>query len=68
MGQNPSKDSDCTQVLKTLLKSSGVETPHSFKELFPAIEKYCYWLDPDKGTLSHEEWREVMRCLRHTYQ
>ena len=38
------------QVLKTLLKSAEVEISHSsFKELFSAIEKYFYWLDPDKG-------------------
>ena len=24
--------------------------------------------DPDKGTLRHEEWDEVMRCLRSAYQ
>ena len=57
------------QVLKALLKSSGVEISQSpFKELFSAIKKYCYWLDPDKGTLRHEEWDEVMRCLRSAYQ
>ena len=50
MGQNPSKHSDYMQVVKTLLKSSAFEISHSsFKELFSAIEKYCYWLDPDKG-------------------
>ena len=39
------------QVLKTLFKGLGFELSHSsFKELFSAIEKYCYWLDPDKGT------------------
>ena len=69
MGQNPSKHSYYMQVLKTLLKSSGVEIYHSsFKELFSAIEKYCYWLNPDKGTLRHEEWQEVMLCLRCAYQ
>ena len=64
------------QVLKTLLKSarikkksSRVEISHfSFKELFSATEKYCCWLDPDKGTLRHEEWQEVMCCLCHAYQ
>ena len=56
MGQNPYKHSDYMQVLKTLLKSSGVEISHSsFKKLFSAIEKYCYWLDPDKETLRHEK-------------
>ena len=56
MGQNPSKHSDYMQVLKTLLKSSEVEISHSsFKKLFSAIEKYCYWLDPDKETLRHEK-------------
>ena len=69
MGQNPSKHRDYIQVLKTLLKSSGVEISQSpFKELFSAIQKYCYWLDPDKGTLRHKEWHEVMRCLRRAYQ
>ena len=69
MGQNPSKHSDYMQVVKTLLKSSAFEISHSsFKELFSAIEKYCYWLDPDKGTLRHEEWQEVMRCLRRAYK
>ena len=64
MGQNPSKHSDYMQVLKTLLKSSGVEISQSpFKELFSAIKKYCYWLDPDKGTLRQEEWHEIMHCL-----
>lgn len=68
MGQNPLKHSDYMQVLKTSLKSSGVEISHSsFKELFSAIEKYCYWLDPDKGTLRHEEWGEVMCCLCCAY-
>ena len=57
------------QVLKALLKSSGVEISQSpFKELFSAIKKYCHWLDPDKGTLSHKEWHEAMRCLRRAYQ
>ena len=43
MGQNPSKHCDYMQVLKTSFKSSGVEISHSsFKELFSAIEKYCY--------------------------
>ena len=52
------------QVLKTLLKSSEVEiSQSSFKELFSAVKKYCYWLDPDRGTLRYEEWQEVMRCL-----
>ena len=65
MGKNPSKHSDYMQVLKTLLKSSGVEISHSsFKELFYATEKYCYWLAPDRGTLRYEEWQEVTRCLR----
>ena len=65
MGQNPSKHSDCMQVLKTLLKSSEVEiSQSSFKELFYATEKYCYWLAPDGGTLRYEEWQEVMCCLR----
>ena len=42
--------------IKFKKKSSEVEISHSsFKELFSAIEKYCYWLDPDKGTLRHEE-------------
>ena len=69
MGQNPYKHSDYMQVLKTLLKSSGVEISHSsFKKLFSAIEKYCYWLAPDKGTLRHEKWQKVMRCLCHAYQ
>ena len=69
MGQNPSKHSDYIQVLKILLKSLAVEIFHSsFKESFSAIEKYCYWLDPDKGTLRHEEWQEVTCCLRLAYQ
>ena len=68
-GQNPSKHSDYMQVLKTLLKNLRVEISHSsFKELFSAIEKYCYWLDPDKETLRHEEWQEVMRCLHCAHQ
>ena len=47
-----------------MLKGLGVEISHSsFKELFSAIEKYCYWLDPDKGPLRHEEWQENMQCL-----
>ena len=58
MGQNPSKHSDYMQVLKTLLRSSGVEISHSsFKNLFSATENYCYRLDPDKETLRHEEWQ-----------
>ena len=69
MGKNPSKHSDYMQVLKTLLKSSGVEISHSsFKNLFSAIGKYCYQLDPDKETLRHEEWQEVMHWLRRAYQ
>ena len=69
MGQNPSKHSDYMQVFKTLLKSSGVEISHSSSQkLFSAIEKYCYWLDPDKGTLRHKEWQEDMCCLRRAYQ
>ena len=76
MEQNPSKHSDYMQVLKTLLKGLGVEISHtSFKELFSlplkniaAIEKYLIWLDPDKGTLRHEEWQEVTCCLCLAYQ
>ena len=50
------------QVLKTLLKGLGVEISHtSFKELFSAIEIYCYWLDPDKRTLRHEDRRDSTR-------
>ena len=57
------------RVLKTLLKGLGVEISHtSFKDSFSAIEQYCYWLDPDKGTLRHEEWQEVMSFLQHAYQ
>ena len=57
------------QVLKTLLKGLGVEISHtSFKDSFSAIEQYCYWLDPDKGTLRHDERQEVTRCLRLAYQ
>ena len=69
MEQNPSKHSDYMQVLKTLLKGLGVEISHtSFKQLFSAIEKYCYWLDPDKGTLRHEEWQEGTCCLSLAYR
>ena len=68
MGQNPSKHSDYMQVLKTLLRSSGVEISHSFKNLFSATENYCYRLDPDKETLRHEEWQKVMCCLCCAYR
>ena len=47
------------QVLKTLLKSSEVE--------ISAVKKYCYWLDPDRGTLRYEEWQAVMRCPRRAF-
>ena len=45
------------QLLMTLLKRLGVQVFHSaFKDLFSAIEKHWYWLDPDRGTLRYKEW------------
>ena len=49
MGQSPSKHSDYTVLLKTLLHSSGVKVKEeNLQELFQAIHKHCYWLDPEK--------------------
>lgn len=68
MGQSSSKHADYILLLKTLLRSSGVKVKdENFQELFDVIHKHCYWLDPEKGTLRLEEWKEVMRCLRHAY-
>lgn len=64
MGHNPSKYAEYMPVLKTLLKSSGVQVSLSAS----AIEKHCYWLDPAKGTLRYKEWQEVMHCLCQAYQ
>ena len=35
--------------------------------LFDVILKHRYWLDPEKGTLLREEWKEVMHCLCLSY-
>ena len=46
---------------KTLLRSSGVKAKEqNFQELFQAIHKRCHCLDPEKGTLHLNEWKEVM--------
>ena len=68
MGQSPSKHADYIVLLKTLLCSSGVKVAENFRELSQAIHKHGYWLDPEKGTLHLNEWKEVMRCLRRAYQ
>lgn len=68
MGQSPSKHADYIILLKTLLRSSGVKVKdENFRELFDAIPKHCYWLDPEKGTLSVEKGKEVMPCLCRAY-
>ena len=69
MGQSPSKHADYTVLLKTLLHSSGVKVKEeNLQELFQAIHKHCYWLNPEKGTLHLNKWEEVMRCLRRAYR
>ena len=40
----------------------------NFQELFQAIHKRCHCLDPEKGTLCLNEWKEVMHGLRQAYQ
>uniref|UniRef100_A0A8D0Y4E0 Beta-retroviral matrix protein domain-containing protein n=1 Tax=Sus scrofa TaxID=9823 RepID=A0A8D0Y4E0_PIG len=68
MGQSPSKHADYIILLKTLLRSSGVKVKgENLRELFDAIHKHCYWLDPEKGTLRVEEGKAVMRCVRRAY-
>ena len=69
MGQSPSKHADYVALLKTLLRNSGVKVKEeNFHELFQAIHKHCYWLDPKKGKLRVNEWKEVMHCLCTAYQ
>ena len=69
MGQSPSKHADYIVLLKTLLHSSGVKVKEeTFRELFQAIHKHCSWLDPEKGALCLNEWKEVMHCLCRAYQ
>ena len=69
MGRSPSKHADYIMLLKTLLHSSGVQVKEeNFGESFQAIHKLCYWLNPEKGTLSLNEWKEVMHCLCRAYQ
>ena len=69
MGQSPSKHADYIMLLETLLYSSGVQVKEeNFRELFLAIHKHCYWLDPGKGTLRLNEWKEVMHGLCRSYQ
>ena len=69
MRQFPSKNADYIVLLKTLLRSSGVKVKEqNFQELFQAIHKHCHCLDPEKGTLCLNEWKEVMHGLRQAYQ
>ena len=69
MEQAPSKHADYVVLLKTLLRSSGVKVKEqNFQELLQAIHKHGHWLDPEKGTLRLNEWKEVMRGLRQAYQ
>ena len=69
MEQAPSKHADYMVLLKTLLHSSGVKVKEqNFQELFQAIDKHGHWLDPEKGALRLNEWKEVMRGLRRACQ
>ena len=63
-GQSPSQHADYIVLLKTLLRSSGVKVKEeNFQKLFQAIHKHCHWLDPERGTLCIDEWKEVIQEL-----